>query len=149
MLHSDAVKTRPGRRRIDQPNPIDVHVGARVRLRRTALRLSQAKLGKAVGVTFQQVQKYERGTDRLAASRLFEFAHVLDVPITFFFEEADRVRTPAVPEGLCSTQVASPDADPLCSSETTDLLRAFYAIGDPRIRRTLHDLAKALSRAGA
>lgn len=69
------------------PNPIDVHVGSRVRLRRTLLGLSQERLGEAVGLTFQQIQKYERGANRIGASRLFEFSRILDVPVSFFFDD--------------------------------------------------------------
>ena len=68
-------------------DPVDVHVGSRVRLRRTLLGLSQEKLGEAVGLTFQQIQKYERGANRIGASRMYDLAHVLDVPVAFFFEE--------------------------------------------------------------
>src|SRR5256885_4646469 len=70
-----------------KPNPVDVHVGARVRLRRTLLGMSQEKLGDAIGLTFQQVQKYERGANRIGASRLYDLSRVLDVPVSYFFEE--------------------------------------------------------------
>src|SRR5712675_2882260 len=82
------------------PNPIDVHVGSRVRLRRTMLGLSQEKLGDAIGLTFQQVQKYERGANRIGASRLHELSRVLDVPVEFFFDDTDPVRAPAIPSGF-------------------------------------------------
>src|ERR1700760_2601973 len=78
---------RPGRQKGDKPNPIDIHVGSRVRLRRNMLGLSQEKLGEAIGLTFQQVQKYERGANRIGASRLWELSGVLDVPVQFFFGE--------------------------------------------------------------
>src|SRR5215203_5670149 len=87
---------RPGRPRADKPNPIDVQVGSRVRLRRNMLGLSQEKLGDAIGLTFQQVQKYERGANRIGASRLHELSRVLDVPISFFFDDTDPVRAPAM-----------------------------------------------------
>ena len=75
------------------PNPVDIHVGSRVRLRRTLLGLSQEKLGEAVGLTFQQIQKYERGANRIGASRLFEFSRILDVPVSFFFDDmAERAK---------------------------------------------------------
>src|SRR3982074_632911 len=70
-----------------KPNPVDVHVGSRVRLRRTLLGMSQEKLGEAIGLTFQQVQKYERGAHRTGASRLHELSRVLDVPVGFFFDD--------------------------------------------------------------
>src|SRR5215831_229867 len=85
-------KTRVVRRRrqkSDKPNPTDVHVGSRVRLRRTLLGMSQEKLGEAIGLTFQQVQKYERGANRVGASRLFDLSRVLDVPVSYFFEEME------------------------------------------------------------
>src|SRR6201998_3236858 len=75
------------RTKADKPNPIDVHVGGRVRLRRTLLGMSQEKLGEAIGLTFQQVQKYERGANRIGASRLFDLSRVLDVPVSFFFDD--------------------------------------------------------------
>jgi len=83
---------RPGRRKGDAPNPIDIHVGSRVRLRRNMLGLSQEKLGEAIGLTFQQVQKYERGANRIGASRLHDLSRVLDVPVSFFFDDMDPVR---------------------------------------------------------
>src|SRR5271154_3437980 len=76
-----------GRTLSGKPNPIDVHVGNRVRLRRTLLGMSQEKLGEAIGLTFQQVQKYERGANRIGASRLFDLSRVLDVPVSFFFDD--------------------------------------------------------------
>src|SRR5947207_14067501 len=78
---------RPGRQKGDKPNPIDIHVGSRVRLRRNLLGMSQEKLGEAIGLTFQQVQKYERGASRVGASRLYDLSRVLDVPVSYFFEE--------------------------------------------------------------
>ena len=78
---------RPSRQKSDSPNPIDVQVGSRVRLRRNMLGLSQEKLGEAIGLTFQQVQKYERGANRVGSSRLFDLARVLDVPVSYFFDE--------------------------------------------------------------
>src|SRR5919107_2466534 len=89
---------RPGRPKMETPNPIDVRVGARLRLRlrRNMLGLSQEKLGEAIGLSFQQVQKYERGANRIGASRLYELSRVLDVPVTFFFEDNDPVRAPAM-----------------------------------------------------
>src|ERR671928_1129093 len=97
---------RPGRPKMETPNPIDVRVGARLRLRRNMLGLSQEKLGEAIGLTFQQVQKYERGANRIGASRLHELSRVLDVPISFFFDDTDPVRAPAM-EGF--TEPATDD----------------------------------------
>src|SRR5579862_3410669 len=81
------MNTTGRRQKADKPNPVDVHVGSRVRLRRTLLGMSQEKLGDAIGLTFQQVQKYERGANRIGASRLYDLARVLDVPVSYFFEE--------------------------------------------------------------
>lgn len=129
------------------PNPVDIHVGSRVRLRRTLLGLSQEKLGEAVGLTFQQIQKYERGANRIGASRLFEFSRILDVPVSFFFDDmTDRVK---VGEGQAALALADqPQAplepDPLTRRETLELVRAYYRIGDPQVRKRLFELAKSL-----
>src|SRR5438876_11990831 len=80
-------RARRRRQKLEGPNPVDVHVGSRVRLRRTLLGMSQEKLGDAIGLTFQQVQKYERGANRVGSSRLFDLARVLDVPVSYFFDE--------------------------------------------------------------
>jgi transcriptional regulator with XRE-family HTH domain len=140
---------RPGRRKGEKPNPIDVHVGARVRLRRNMLGLSQEKLGEAIGLTFQQVQKYERGANRIGASRLHDLSRVLDVPVSFFFDDMDPVRAPAIPAGCAEPSGAEAfDSDPLRKRETIELVSAYYRIEDPTIRRRLFDLAKALSSGG-
>ena len=136
---------RPGRRKSDQPHPTDVHVGARLRLRRNMMGLSQEKLGEAIGLTFQQVQKYERGANRIGASRLYELGRVLDVPVQFFYDDQDPVRAPAIPAGFAESPQEGFDSDPLRRSETLDLVGAYYNIEDPAVRRRLFDLAKALA----
>src|SRR5215212_2553305 len=95
MLKSQQSR-RPGRPKVETPNPTDVLVGARLRLRRNMLGLSQEKLGKLIGLTFQQVQKYERGANRIGASRLHQLSRVLDVPVSFFFDDTDPVHAPAM-----------------------------------------------------
>jgi transcriptional regulator with XRE-family HTH domain len=140
---------RPGRRKSDGPHPIDVHVGSRVRLRRNMLSLSQEKLGEAIGLTFQQVQKYERGANRIGASRLMELSRVLDVPVSFFFDETDPVRAPAIPMGFEETPQEGFDSDPMRKRETQDLIGAYYEIEDAAVRRRLFELAKALAAAAA
>ena len=140
-------RRRPGRRKSDGPHPIDVHVGSRVRLRRNMLSLSQEKLGEAIGLTFQQVQKYERGANRIGASRLMELSRVLDVPVSFFFDETDPVRAPAIPMGFEETPQEGFDSDPLRKRETQELIGAYYEIADAAVRRRLFDLAKALAAA--
>ncbi|MCG8508423.1 MAG: helix-turn-helix domain-containing protein [Rhodospirillales bacterium] len=130
------------------PNPIDVHVGGRVRLRRTLLGMSQEKLGEAVNLTFQQIQKYERGANRIGASRMFELSQVLDVPVSFFFDDmpeefksSEGVRERA----LRDYEQASYEPDPLARRETLELVRAYYKIDDPKVRKRLFELTKSLS----
>jgi transcriptional regulator with XRE-family HTH domain len=142
--------TNPGdrRRRVkaDKPNPVDVHVGARVRLRRTLLGMSQEKLGEAIGLTFQQVQKYERGANRIGASRLFDLSRVLDVPIAYFFEELGGEPSREV-MSLGEAPVAAYQAGPLIKRETLELVRAYLRIHDTQVRRRLFDLTKAIANA--
>ena len=142
---------RRRRRKSDKPNPIDVHVGARLRLRRTLLGMSQEKLGNAIGLTFQQVQKYERGANRVGASRLFDLSRVLDVPVSFFFDDINP-ETAAAARGDMdeSAGEAAPhryDPDPMMRRETLELVRAYYRIPDPQLRRRLFDLTKAIANA--
>ncbi|HYF06814.1 MAG TPA: helix-turn-helix transcriptional regulator [Acetobacteraceae bacterium] len=133
-----------------RPSPIDVHVGSRVRLRRTLLGMSQEKLGEALGLTFQQVQKYERGVNRIGASRLFDLARVLDVPISFFFDDLPaEMGGMAVTRGRPAMGFAEHqeglDDDTLHRRETLELVRAYYRITDPAVRKKVFDLIKTLS----
>jgi transcriptional regulator with XRE-family HTH domain len=127
-----------------QPNPIDIHVGSRVRLRRMMLSMSQEKLGEHLGITFQQIQKYEKGTNRIGASRLQHIARVLQVPVSFFFEDA-----PAGPNdppgGLNEQPQTSYVVDFLSSSEGIQLNKAFVRIKDPKLRRRVIDLVRGMS----
>ena len=132
-----------------RPNPVDVHVGARVRVRRTLLGMSQEKLGDAIGLTFQQVQKYERGANRIGSSRLFDLSRVLDVPIEFFFEDMPSdvaASSPAQTRGMAEDPVIY-ELDPMAKRETLELVRAYYKITDPHIRKRLFELTKALGAA--
>ena len=138
---------RPGRRKSDRPNPIDIHVGSRVRLRRNMLGLSQEKLGEAIGLTFQQVQKYERGANRIGASRLLELSRVLGVPVAFFYDETDPVHAPPVPTGFEESPQEGFDSDPMRKREALELIEAYYDIDDAATRRRLLDLVKALATA--
>ncbi|MDA1088804.1 MAG: helix-turn-helix domain-containing protein [Proteobacteria bacterium] len=134
------------------PNPVDIHVGARVRLRRTLLGLSQEKLGDAVGLTFQQIQKYERGANRIGASRLFQLCHILDVPVSFFFEEMPmglKTTEGQVVRGLREQEHKTLELDPLARRETLELVRAYYKIADPRVRKRLFELTKSLARSAS
>jgi transcriptional regulator with XRE-family HTH domain len=148
MMSTQETRKRPGRRKGGEPNPIDVHVGSRVRLRRNMLGLSQEKLGEAIGLTFQQVQKYERGANRIGASRLHDLSRVLDVPVSFFFDNMDPVRAPAIPSGFAESPGEAFESDPLRRRETVDLVNAYFRISDPLVRRRLFDLAKALATGG-
>jgi transcriptional regulator with XRE-family HTH domain len=144
------VKRRGGRPKIDAPSPVDVHVGSRVRLRRMLMGMSQEKLGGAVGLTFQQIQKYERGANRIGASRLFEMARVLDVPVQYFFDEmpAEPAASDYRPmSGELEAPTPQTEQDPLNKRETLELVRAYYRIPDAQIRRRLFELAKALGGA--
>jgi transcriptional regulator with XRE-family HTH domain len=109
------------------------------------LGLSQEKLGEAIGLTFQQVQKYERGANRIGASRLYELSRVLDVPVTFFFDATDPVRAPAIPAGFAEPAILTA-SDPLWREETIELVTGFYSISDETIRRRFYELAKGLAR---
>ncbi len=141
-----------------RPSPIDIHVGSRVRLRRTLLGMSQERLGDALGLTFQQVQKYERGVNRVGASRLFDISRVLDVPISYFFDD--------MPEGMSEGPISGPRGrmygfaeaqepfaagvdDHLTKRETLELVRAYYRITDPAMRKRMFDLIKSLAPADA
>jgi transcriptional regulator with XRE-family HTH domain len=140
----------PGADREGRPSPIDVYVGARIRLRRTLLGLSQERLGDQIGLTFQQVQKYERGANRVGASRLFDLARVLDVPISYFFEDMpDNVAGPLAltarrMHGLAETQDPFGD-DTMNRRETMELVRAYYRIQDPSVRKRVFDLIKSMA----
>ncbi len=130
-----------------RPNPVDIHVGARVRLRRTLLGMSQEKLGEAIGLTFQQVQKYERGANRIGSSRLYDLSRVLDVPVAFFFDDMpDTVAasSPAQRRGMAEEPV-SYELDPMAKRETLELVRAYYKIGDPTVRKRLFEMTKVLA----
>ncbi len=129
------------------PNPIDIHVGRRIRVRRTLLGMSQEKLGDAIGLTFQQVQKYERGANRVGASRLFDLSGVLDVPVQFFFDDmATEVsdQAPRLRAGLADTPAVEFDADTMAKRETLELVRAYYRIKAPHVRKRILELCKAM-----
>lgn len=125
------------------PNPIDKHVGSRVRMRRMMIGMSQEKLGENLGITFQQIQKYEKGTNRIGASRLQSISNVLGVPVAFFFEGAPNL----MPGGTGFSEDASPTyvSDFLATSEGLALTRAFLKIADSKVRRRIVDLVEALA----
>ncbi|MBT6095753.1 MAG: helix-turn-helix transcriptional regulator [Rhodospirillaceae bacterium] len=130
-------------------NPVDVHVGNRLRQRRTLLGLSQEKLGEAVGLTFQQIQKYEKGANRIGASRLFQFSEVLDVEISYFFDEMPpeiRTRRGAYNTGLKDQDQEILQPNPMARRETLELVRYYYQITNPDVRKNVFELAKTLAR---
>ena len=125
------------------PDPVDIHVGARVRLRRTLLGMSQEKLGKALGLTFQQVQKYERGANRIGSSRLFQLSKILDVPVSFFFDEM-APETTRKADGMAEGNKQVFEVDKLSRRETLELVRAYYKITDPSVRKKIFEMVKAV-----
>lgn len=148
------------------PHPIDIHVGQRLRLRRTMVGMSQKELGASVDLTFQQIQKYERGANRIGSSRLHDFARILSVPVSYFFEGMEGKAQPAdiksagaksadmlfaTPPSSASFGFAAADGppgfehEPLSNRETLEMMRAYYRITDPKLRRHLLDLARTLS----
>ncbi len=129
------------------PHHVDRHVGRRLKRRRLLLGLSQERLGELLGLTFQQIQKYERGTNRLGASRLYEAALALGVDVGFFFEELD-----TLPDGLGLAAIDDV-GEPVCGPaerwrDTLELVRAFERIDDPELRRRVLDVTKAVADAG-
>ena len=137
-----------------KPHAVDVYVGLRMRQRRTLLAMSQTKLGDAGGLTFQQVQKYERGSNRMGSSRLFEFAKVLDVPVSYFFvgmpSNVLSGRPMSGRNGKDFGEVGTPfeqEKDPLIKRETLELVRAYYKIREGRVRKRIFEMVKAVGAA--
>lgn len=132
------------RRVIDEgPDPIDRHVGARVRTRRVGLGVSQTRLGQALGVTFQQIQKYENGSNRIGASNLHRIAETLDVGVGYFFEGIE----PAGAHGPgLSDHGAEFQGDPLASREAIELMHNYYRITDPTVRRRLFQFVRSVAK---
>jgi transcriptional regulator with XRE-family HTH domain len=123
-------------------NVVDAYVGARLRMRRVMLGMSQGKLGQLLGVTFQQVQKYEKGSNRISASRLRQASHVLDVPVEFFYEGAP---TPADGAEASESTMQPFDVAFLATTEGFQLNRAFLRIRDPKVRRRIVELVVSLA----
>lgn len=125
------------------PNPTDKHVGSRVRMRRMMLNMSQEKLGEALGLTFQQVQKYEKGTNRIGASRLQQISAILQVPVSFFFEGAPSVGIPI--QGMSDAPSPTYISDFLATSDGLALTKSFMRIKDPKLRRRIVDLVEQIA----
>jgi transcriptional regulator with XRE-family HTH domain len=126
----------------DTPEPTDKHVGARVRMRRLMLSMSQEKLGTALGLTFQQVQKYEKGTNRISASRLQHISHILQVSVSFFFDGAPTL--PGAPVGNRASPSPSYVSDFLATSDGLALVKAFMRIKNPALRRCIVKLVQQI-----
>lgn len=142
-----------GRLEDGTPNPIDTHVGARIRMRRSVLGLSQEKLAEELGITFQQVQKYERGLNRVGASRLWDLSQVLGVPVSFFYEELDdstKNNSPRnIGRGFGFAEEASPfNTDLFTRKDVLELVRYYASITDPKIAKNVSDLVRSLSGNG-
>ena len=127
------------------PNPVDVHVGNRMRMRRMLIGMSQEKLGERLGLTFQQVQKYEKGTNRVSASRLFHVAQVLSVPVQYFYEDLPAGAEDAGQEGFGESGEQAVITNFLNSSEGLQLNRAFHQITDTDVRRRVVELVKSIA----
>jgi transcriptional regulator with XRE-family HTH domain len=127
------------------PNPIDKHVGSRVRMRRMMLGMSQEKLGDALGLTFQQVQKYEKGTNRIGASRLQQISQILQVQVSFFFEGAPNILPNSNQDGFSEASSPAYVSDFLASSDGLALTKAFMKIEDSKLRRRIVDLVEQIA----
>ena len=147
-------RTQRGRTPEGEPNPVDIHVGNRIRLRRTLLGLSQEQLARMLGLTFQQVQKYERAINRVGASRLWDIGKVLEVPIDFFYQDMDEETacqsprmfqlTDAQPEKIVDNAIL--DSDPMQRAETIELTKAYYKIPNRKAAKHMFDLVIAMSK---
>ncbi len=155
MITQPTKKSNRGRTPQGEPNPVDVHVGNRIRLRRTLLGLSQEKLASMLGLTFQQVQKYERGMNRVGASRLWDISKVLEVPINFFYEDMDKSvasqspRMFSIPEGdidFLEEDEEIYNDDPMQRQETIELVKAYYKIPNRTAARHVYDLIISMSK---
>ena len=132
--------------KVSTPNPIDIYVGSRLRLRRTLVGMSQEKLGQAIGLTFQQVQKYERGANRIGASRLFQLSQILGVAVAYFFDEMPKASAHAKVPGMAEESEPFEHAEnQLDRRETLELVRAYYRIQDPKQRKKVFELIKTMS----
>ncbi len=143
-----------GRTPMGDPNPVDIHVGNRIRMRRNLLGLSQEKLGDLLGLTFQQIQKYEKGLNRVSASRLWDFSVVLEAPIGFFYDDMDKSvakQSPRMFSNPDADMTLNEDmevfnADPMRKQETLELVRAYYKIPNRKAAKHLFDLTVAMSK---
>ena len=136
--------------RVTNNNAVDVHVGKRVRLLRTLLGMSQEQLGAALDITFQQVQKYERGANRVSASRLWDISQILDVKISYFFDDMTDDTMKASPRrvsrGVNTGEDSDEKRDPMARRETLELVRTYYSIEKPKVRKRIADMVKSIAQ---
>jgi transcriptional regulator with XRE-family HTH domain len=130
------------------PNPIDIHVGSRVRMRRMLVGMSQEKLGDQLKLTFQQIQKYEKGANRIGASRLYQISRALDVPVDYFYDGL-KLEDDEAQNGFSEGEGSGFDLDMLSTSEGIQLNSAFFSIRDAEVRKRMLDLMKTLAQPGA
>lgn len=146
MAKAQKLDAAPRRRttvKEDGPHPMDVHVGARLKLRRMILGISQEALGGSLGLTFQQVQKYEKGANRIGASRIFELSNLLDVPVQYFYDDFHNAAAPAV--GFAEAEAGEAFMELVNSPEGVELCRCFSGIKDPRVKKRVLDLVKTIA----
>lgn len=151
-MTKEAKATGPKKlKRSSNPDPVDIHVGARLRLRRNLLGMSQEQIGTACGLTFQQIQKYEHGTNRIGASRLFHFAQILDVSVSYFFESMSEETLAFYNQGFAEKGQLpldgqkNPEDELIHRRETLELIRAYYSITDKKTRRKVYELIKSMA----
>jgi transcriptional regulator with XRE-family HTH domain len=136
--------------RITNNNAIDMHVGKRVRLRRTLLGMSQEQLGGELNITFQQVQKYERGGNRIGSSRLWDISQILDVPVNYFFDDMSEITMKSSPrkvsQGADVSSISDEQIkDPMARRETLELVRTYYSIEKPIVRKRVSEMVKSIA----
>ena len=135
--------------RVTNNNAVDVHVGKRVRLRRTLLGMSQEQLGASLNITFQQVQKYERGANRISASRLWDISQILDVQISYFFDDMTDDTMRSSPRRVSRGENTDLDddnvRDPMARRETLELVRTYYSIESSKVRKRISEMVKSLA----
>lgn len=127
------------------PDPIDVHVGQRVRLRRMIVGLTQTELGNALNITFQQVQKYEQGANRIGSSRLFRISQILGVPVAFFFEEMPKEISKDLEQNIDQAETEINEVK-MTSKETLNLIKNYYSINDDTMRRNVFNLVRSMNK---
>lgn len=142
-MRDDMIETTASDKADSKPHPIDVHVGHRIRIRRTLVGLTQSQLATSVGLTFQQIQKYEKGANRVSASKLYEISHVLDVPVSFFFDDLPPSRLGAQ-RPYAEPPASTMPPDVLDKRETLEQLRSFLRIRDPLVRKRIAQLITAV-----